>query len=157
MNTLTRIITIGLLALTVSTQASTLTLSGSGETSTKGSHETTGGLNVGYFVGVGSSFEVGGAQSLTFNDKFGGSTKVGGYFLPFHGRLQPYLAGLVGATYGNGQTLWSATPKVGVRFYPNKNYDVFVFGDVGYDFVLANRRLVGSDTVNYSAGMGMKF
>lgn len=137
----------------------TLTLGGSGATTTTGDSQSAFGFD----VGVGRTLqlvlpaEIGVRQGLAYASNDGGNVVADTHLfvdwtLLTVKRVELFAGGNVGATYGNTPLEWSAAPEVGVR-WRLKN-DVDIVGRVDYSFDLNNRR--AEDTLRYFLGFRVK-
>ena len=139
--------------------ADSLLFSGGGA-STVSKSTTTVGANVEYEVSLAKDIGVSLSQGFGYSDsqgsKFVGDTGIGMHYYIGHARLRPFFGGSVSADYGATSLKWNVTPEVGVRYYINKD-SAFLFGKVGYDFLLSGRSLNAGDSIAYKLGLGISF
>lgn len=141
-----------------------LTLSGLG-TNDNDFDETTFSVQgqLGYYLDQAGQHEVSVRQGLIFSDAGGpgssldGSTAIGyDYHFDF-GQDQPivpFLGASIGYRYGDAtDDSWIAGLEGGAKYYVNDT--TFIFGKVGYDFLL--QESFGDGAFNYSLGVGFRF
>lgn len=135
----------------------TLTLGGTGATTTSGNSQSAFGadLSIGHTGFLVLPLEAGVRQQVTYND---GATVLttklyGDWTLFSVSRLDLFAGANVGLSYGNTPLAWTAAPEAGVRLWIKK--DVAVIGRVEYPFEINN--LKPSNTLSYFLGIQVKF
>lgn len=138
----------------------TLSLGGSGATTTTGDSESIFGADIS-FGRTGHlllPLEGGIRQSFGYDSSGEGTTLFTTRLyldatLLSYKKLDLFAGGSAGLTYGNTKPLWEAGPEAGLRFWLKK--DVAVLGRVEYPFDLDNGR--SKDFLRYFLGLQVKF
>ena len=145
---------------TPSSDSWTLTLGGSGTTTTKGDSQTAFGVE----VGIGRTgnllfpIETGVRQSIGYASGNGGNTVFGtklynDWTVLKVKSVDVFAGGNAGATYGNVPLEFSAAPEAGLRWWLKK--DVAVVGRIEYPFSLNSGK--AADKLDYSLAFQVKF
>jgi hypothetical protein len=138
----------------------TLSLGGSGATTTTGDSQTIFGtdLSLGRTGHLLLPLEGGLRQSFGYDSRDDGSVLFSTRLyldatLLSYKKLDLFAGGSFGLTYGNTKPLWEAGPEAGLRFWLKK--DVALLGRVEYPFDLDNGR--SNDFLRYFLGIQAKF
>ena len=152
-------LTVSAFADTNSTERWTVSLGGAGATTTV-SNGTTGvgaDIGVGYLTKVLLPLEVGVRQGVTYsNDDVILNSRVYGDFTVlsvFNKRVDLFVGGNVGATYGGSDVDWTIAPEAGLRWWLKRDVGVVARAEVpfnleGWDY---------QNTVRYFLGFQVKF
>lgn len=134
----------------------TLSLGGSGTTTTTGDSQSIFGatFDVGHTGFLLVPLQAGLRQSFGYNSQDSGTTLFDSHLyldatVLKYKKLDLFLGGEIGLTYGNTPLLWSGGPEAGVRFWLKQ--DVAFVGRVSYPFDINNNR--SEDTLKYFLGI----
>lgn len=146
------------------TNAWSLTISGVGNTAVNGGATAFGtdvGVSYAGAFGLPAQLDTGLRQGIyyvnnTTGDTIGGRTALfGDWNVQLYKKLYAFAGAEVASQYGFGKTKWTAGPEVGVKYFVKK--DVYLYGQVNYNFQLNDRKGSDLDNLSYGLGLGLRF
>lgn len=136
-----------------------VSLGGAGSTATIGDHNTSVGvdLSVGRTGNLLLPLEAGVRQSFSYDSTAVYSTKLYADWTVLsvaNNAVDVFVGGNAGLTYGDIQSVWTAAPEAGLRWWVKKDVAVLVRSEFPFQL---NDRAEFSDSVRYFLGFQVSF